>query len=57
MLPCYTFCAHIAAKTCPSKHFDDGGLISMTGTLHDSHRLSVKTWTEEESDRADSILS
>ncbi|XP_047209990.1 cyclic nucleotide-gated cation channel-like [Girardinichthys multiradiatus] len=29
----------------------------MTGTLHDSHRLSVKTWTEEESDRADSILS
>ncbi|MEQ2234550.1 hypothetical protein ILYODFUR_032755, partial [Ilyodon furcidens] len=43
--------------TCPSKHFDDGGLISMTGTLHDSHRLSVKTWTEEESDRADSILS
>lgn len=30
---------------------------SMTGTVQDSHRLSVKTWTEEESDRADSTLS
>nr|XP_046262174.1 cyclic nucleotide-gated cation channel-like isoform X2 [Scatophagus argus] len=29
----------------------------MTGTVQDSHRLSVKTWTEEESDRADSTLS
>uniref|UniRef100_A0A3B5PR21 Cyclic nucleotide gated channel subunit alpha 2 n=1 Tax=Xiphophorus maculatus TaxID=8083 RepID=A0A3B5PR21_XIPMA len=30
---------------------------SMTGPLHDSHRLSVKTWTEEDSDRAESTLS
>ncbi|KAF7651594.1 hypothetical protein LDENG_00108880 [Lucifuga dentata] len=30
---------------------------SMTGLAQESHRLSVKTWTEEESDRADSILS
>ncbi|KAM3867381.1 cyclic nucleotide-gated cation channel-like [Diretmus argenteus] len=29
----------------------------MTGQVVNSHRLSVKTWTEEESDRADSILS
>ncbi|XP_015245092.1 PREDICTED: cyclic nucleotide-gated cation channel-like [Cyprinodon variegatus] len=29
----------------------------MTGPLHDSHRLSVKTWTEEESDCAESTLS
>ncbi|XP_022073372.1 cyclic nucleotide-gated cation channel-like isoform X4 [Acanthochromis polyacanthus] len=29
----------------------------MTGPVQDSHRLSVKTWTEEESDRADSTLS
>ncbi|XP_038157375.1 cyclic nucleotide-gated cation channel-like [Cyprinodon tularosa] len=29
----------------------------MTGPLHDSHRLSVKTWTEEESDRAESTIS
>ncbi|XP_056145863.1 cyclic nucleotide-gated cation channel-like [Lampris incognitus] len=29
----------------------------MTGDIADSHRLSVKTWTEEESDRADSTLS
>uniref|UniRef100_A0A3B4YMC2 Cyclic nucleotide gated channel subunit alpha 2 n=1 Tax=Seriola lalandi dorsalis TaxID=1841481 RepID=A0A3B4YMC2_SERLL len=29
----------------------------MTGQVQDSHRLSVKTWTEEESDRADSTLS
>uniref|UniRef100_A0A7N8YAP5 Cyclic nucleotide-gated cation channel-like n=1 Tax=Mastacembelus armatus TaxID=205130 RepID=A0A7N8YAP5_9TELE len=30
----------------------------MTGApVQDSHRLSVKTWTEEESDRADSTLS
>ncbi|XP_016537176.1 cyclic nucleotide-gated cation channel-like isoform X2 [Poecilia formosa] len=29
----------------------------MTGPLHDSHRLSVKTWTEEDSDRAESTLS
>ncbi|XP_029367847.1 cyclic nucleotide gated channel subunit alpha 2a [Echeneis naucrates] len=29
----------------------------MTGSVQDSHRLSVKTWTEEESDRADSTLS
>ncbi|XP_017278598.1 cyclic nucleotide-gated cation channel [Kryptolebias marmoratus] len=29
----------------------------MTGPLNDSHRLSVKTWTEEESDRAESTLS
>nr|XP_033489552.1 cyclic nucleotide-gated cation channel-like isoform X2 [Epinephelus lanceolatus] len=29
----------------------------MTGLVQDSHRLSVKTWTEEESDRADSTLS
>uniref|UniRef100_A0A8C4EPC6 Cyclic nucleotide-binding domain-containing protein n=1 Tax=Dicentrarchus labrax TaxID=13489 RepID=A0A8C4EPC6_DICLA len=32
-------------------------VCSMTGTVQDSHRLSVKTWTEEESDRADSTLS
>uniref|UniRef100_A0A3B4EQH6 Cyclic nucleotide-gated cation channel-like n=1 Tax=Pundamilia nyererei TaxID=303518 RepID=A0A3B4EQH6_9CICH len=29
----------------------------MTGLVQDSHRLSVKTWTEEESDRAESTLS
>ncbi|KAM6923848.1 cyclic nucleotide gated channel subunit alpha 2a [Xenentodon cancila] len=29
----------------------------MTGPPQDSHRLSVKTWMEEESDRADSIIS
>uniref|UniRef100_A0A668UNI1 Cyclic nucleotide-binding domain-containing protein n=1 Tax=Oreochromis aureus TaxID=47969 RepID=A0A668UNI1_OREAU len=29
----------------------------MTGPVQDSHRLSVKTWTEEESDRAESTLS
>ncbi|XP_045887643.1 cyclic nucleotide gated channel subunit alpha 2a isoform X2 [Micropterus dolomieu] len=29
----------------------------MTGPVQDSQRLSVKTWTEEESDRADSTLS
>ncbi|XP_076025854.1 cyclic nucleotide-gated cation channel-like [Genypterus blacodes] len=29
----------------------------MTGPMQESHRLSVKTWTEEESDRADSTLS
>ncbi|XP_008417997.1 cyclic nucleotide-gated cation channel-like isoform X2 [Poecilia reticulata] len=29
----------------------------MTGPLQDSHRLSVKTWTEEDSDRAESTLS
>ncbi|XP_029917510.1 cyclic nucleotide-gated cation channel-like [Myripristis murdjan] len=29
----------------------------MTDQAVDSHRLSVKTWTEEESDRADSTLS
>ncbi|XP_029298256.1 cyclic nucleotide-gated cation channel-like isoform X1 [Cottoperca gobio] len=32
-------------------------MCSMTGPVQDSHRLSVKTWTEEESDRADSTLS
>ena len=32
-------------------------VCSMTGPLHDSHRLSVKTWTEEESDHAESTLS
>lgn len=32
-------------------------VCSMAGPLQDSHRLSVKTWTEEDSDRADSTLS
>lgn len=32
-------------------------VCSMTGPVQDSHRLSVKTWTEEESDRAESTLS
>ncbi|KAA8589145.1 hypothetical protein FQN60_010490 [Etheostoma spectabile] len=29
----------------------------MTGPVQDSHRLSVKTWTDEESDQADSTIS
>ncbi|PWA23602.1 hypothetical protein CCH79_00005768 [Gambusia affinis] len=39
----------------PPSTVDDS--FSMTGPLHDSHRLSVKTWTEEDSDRAESTLS
>lgn len=34
-----------------------GACSTMAGAPQDSHRLSVKTWTEEESERADSILS